>query len=59
MDYTSEGHEGISLVHLNAARSQLGEGKKGNLWQTPALVWLDVWKRCSHPDVEEFIQDSC
>lgn len=29
--------EGTSLMRLNVTRSLSGEGKKGNLWQGPAL----------------------
>lgn len=30
---------GISLVHLNAIKSQSGESKKGNLWQEAAALF--------------------
>lgn len=37
MEYTSQSHEGTSLVCLSATKSQSGEDKKGKLWQRPAL----------------------
>ena len=41
--YTSKRQEGILLVHLNAARSHSGEGKKGNWWQEVALSHWCTW----------------
>lgn len=32
-EYTSQRHDGISLLHLNAVRSQSGEDRRANSWQ--------------------------
>lgn len=39
----SKRHEGISLMCLNFIKSQLGEGKKGNLGQRPAFPHWCTW----------------
>ena len=42
VEYTSRGHKGISLVHLNVTRSHSGE-VKNNLWQELFLSPWSTW----------------